>query len=69
MKLTPWFPADVKPVRPGVYEMRCDPPRWYRRWDGRHWYIGDTNVSVAAKETLASWCAFEMWRGLAEEPK
>jgi hypothetical protein len=26
MKLTPWFPANVKPVRVGVYEVQMDGP-------------------------------------------
>ena len=71
MKLTPWFPANVKPVRAGVYEVKeDDPPAWYRRWDGECWYVGDATPERAAQETivLASWLRAP-WRGLAEEPK
>jgi hypothetical protein len=70
MKLTPWFPADVKPVRVGVYEVRMKAP-WYRYWDGVHWHAGHCTPKLACplshmplEETPS-----EPWRGLAEEPK
>jgi len=71
MKLTPWFPAKVKPVRAGVYEIQEDElPVWYRRWDGKNWYVGDPTPEGAAQERtiLASWFRAP-WRGLAKEPK
>ncbi len=70
MKLTPWFPADVKPVRAGVYEIQDSAASWYRRWDGKNWYIGDATPERAAQEAvvLASYLRAP-WRGLAEEPK
>jgi hypothetical protein len=71
MKHTPWFPANVKPVRAGVYEIQDDgPPAWYRRWDGKDWYVGDATPKRAAQEAvvLASYLRAP-WRGLAEEPK
>ena len=39
MKLTPWFPGDVKPVRVGVYERDYLPsnPRAYCYWAGMKW--------------------------------
>lgn len=44
MKHTPWFPANVKPVRAGVYEVRKKPPwswyrYWIRWWDGEFWSV------------------------------
>jgi hypothetical protein len=70
MKLTPWFPANVKPVRAGVYEIQDSLAAWYRRWDGMNWYVGDSEPERAAQETivLASYLRAP-WRGLAEEPK
>ena len=70
MKLTPWFPPDVKPVRAGVYEARMKAP-WYRYWDGQHWCAGARTPKLAQElphlpieETPP-----EPWRGLAEEQK
>ena len=71
MKLTPWFPAKVNPVRAGVYEIKVDdPPAWYRRRDGKDWYVGDPTPEGAAREpiVLVSYLRAP-WRGLAEEPK
>lgn len=64
-KLTPWFPADVKPARPGLYdcwEIGCEYPscwRWF--WDGESW----------CNDGLDRWPCLNQqrrWRGLAENP-
>jgi hypothetical protein len=69
MKLTPWFPANVKPVRVGVYQVRdTDTLPWYRRWDGAHWHIGAESVRIAAATSMPIDSQLP-WRGLAEEPK
>lgn len=71
MKLTPWFPASVKPVRAGVYEVRMDGPPWYRYWDGVHWYAGHctSELACALPHVSLEETPTEPWRGLAEEPK
>jgi hypothetical protein len=71
MKLTPWFPANAKPVRVGVYEIKKDGmPAWYRRWDGKYWYLGDINPETAAQENIVLGSSMPRpWRGLAEESK
>lgn len=67
-KLTPWTDGDVNPVRPGVYEVRIDGSRWFRRWDGRRWHWGHKDRDTAAtKEDSTGWP--DDWRGLAQEPK
>jgi hypothetical protein len=68
-KFTPWFPADVKPAYPGVYQAKK--PRFvvYRRWDGERWYYGSTTVYKAACETTPYPFKDNPWRGLAEPPK
>lgn len=67
MKKTPWFPADVKPARPGVYEVKaCRGSTWYRRWNGLIWFIGDYSVSYAAKEQAPTFIR-SPWRGLTKE--
>lgn len=65
MKLTPWFPADVKPVHVGWY-CTDDPLRggesaftWY--WDGRHWRA-DKGDWICNQQN-------RQWRGLANPPK
>lgn len=71
VKLTRWFPGDVKPARVGLYELR----RWVMpllragtiancaHWDGERWCFGlDRSVSVDVTSEDA-------WRGLAEQPK
>jgi hypothetical protein len=69
VKLTPWFSYSVKPARPGVYETAYRGIRWYRKWDGKRWYIGDEIPSLAEKETMPTRVTEFPWRGLAEEPK
>jgi|APGre2960657373_1045057.scaffolds.fasta_scaffold136004_1 hypothetical protein len=70
MKLTPWFPANVKPVRVGVYEVRMKAP-WYRYWDGVHWHAGHctSELACALPHLPIENTPPEPWRGLAEEPK
>ena len=64
MKLTPWFPADVKPVRVGFYQRKyvarefTDLPDY---WDGENWYCG----TLYGVESFPSKPLRE-WRGLAE---
>ncbi len=72
MKLTPWFPANVKPVRVGVYEIHSNTTTpWYRHWDGLNWCAGErTPWEAGYLEFIPLGAAFaEPWRGLAEEPK
>ena len=77
MKLTPWFPADVKPVHEGDYEVKRYRSGGFGKmrphrltWDGEDWrYAHD--FEKARKSDFASMKASDgdMWRGLAEEPK
>ena len=76
-KLTPWFHSDRQnPVRPGVYiatVKRND--RFYRLWDGKHWYYGDyfsPDEALRKAVKYGKWHADLSplyWRGLAKEPK
>jgi len=72
MKKTPWFPGSVKPVHVGVYETKGPflPEGWYRKWDGKRWYVGDRIPAVAAQEIVPTHQnAVKLpWRGLAEKP-
>jgi len=67
MKLTPWYPAHVKPVRKGVYEMDAW-DSWFRYWDGKHWYCGAFTPEDAYEEWLDGRTIADAdfdWRGLA----
>lgn len=69
-QLTPWFPAEVKPVHVGWYhtkdwssgepEIRESKCNWY--WDGRAWRFSDVPDSTV--------CSFQCrpWRGLRSKP-
>jgi hypothetical protein len=65
-QLTPWFSAEVKPARIGLYEVRY--PEYpneqrFRLWTGHEW------KSEAGYGTLFGMAFGDKWRGLAEQPK
>ena len=67
MKLTPWFPGTVKPVRVGVYErqyslMRSE--RLYCHWDGKYWYAWAMTPKQAEKAYTLSALQNLPWRGV-----
>jgi hypothetical protein len=77
-KLTPWFPATMKPVRPGIYQRKLDYLTGYRgkwqfaHWDGRRWSGSFTSVEqCAGKWTDSPESDYRCtksdpsWRGLA----
>jgi hypothetical protein len=67
--LTPWFPPEVKPARPGVYlSTLVKSEVYYRRWDGESWYTGNTTPQMAACEWIPVKYPLH-WRGLAHPPK
>ena len=53
---TAWFPADIKPVHLGFYEVNMDSWPWpaMAEWTGHGW---DTDITI------------KQWRGLKDEPK
>jgi hypothetical protein len=69
-KLTKWFPADVKPKHPGVYERRNAFWR-YAFWTGRVWSPGADNVEEAYEIADYDQSTYQdvPWRGLAHPPK
>lgn len=72
MKLTPWFPGDINPVRVGPYERDYDDGNGsaYCYWNGR--YFGWSAETPAAATTKAGQRSAKQdlpWRGLAEGPK
>ena len=75
MKLTPWYPPEVKPVREGWYarKLRTDNDRYQymNYWDGNYWYYNVDGRAKAAANFVGHECHTNhwYWRGLAEEPK
>lgn len=71
-KLTPWFPGDVKPARPGAYQRRFhqgNSPIFFSRWDGETWRgVSSRPEGVAKTRASAVWMRLE-WRGLAADPE
>ena len=71
-KLTPWFPADVKPVRPGVYQRKApgigDECAGYCCWTGSFWGKFSPFISDAViKSDRPTIYTDDVWRGLAED--
>jgi hypothetical protein len=73
-KLTPWFPADVRPVRPGFYEREwesistiIDAGKFLNDYfDGDLWTLSFHDKSLNAAKIIGK---FDLrWRGLAEDP-
>ena len=73
MKLTQWFPGDVKPVRVGVYErlyFREQLETRYSYWNGEEWSVwsilpsGAALAALAAEEKRISMCQDLPWRGV-----
>lgn len=75
MKLTDWFPPEVKPVHVGVYETqsaRFMDDTWYAYFDGKRWgYCTCTNPEDAFEYRNRQHFrdSDSPWRGLAEKPE
>lgn len=71
MKLTEWYPADVKPVREGVYQVDIYGASWFSYWDGERWGWASGNkreAEINRDEATAMWDRKNvMWRGI-EKP-
>lgn len=69
-QFTGWFPADVKPVRIGVYQTRDAEKTVFQMWDGHAWCLMADSVDLAGM-----WFGYESinsdptWRGLASPPQ
>ena len=74
LQLTPWFPENVKPARPGVYETQMtgvEPPygHGYSHWNGERWSdTSKTRRIPAWKKTAIGWPT-KVWRGLVNDPR
>ena len=76
MKLTPWYPPEVKPVREGWYarKLLSDPDsiQYMNFWNGTRWYYNNDTYANAEAHFVGRPCGDIIvwhWRGLAEEPR
>ena len=71
--LTPWFPAKVKPVHEGVYEVDDKDGMtgtWYAFWDGKKfgYRTQNTDISFSTRYCETNCAKRVSWRGLAVKP-
>lgn len=70
MKLTPWFPISINPVRKGVYEIKTPFFTCFSRWTGRYWCLTAGRIDAAAVQTEKSVDVYNLpnvqWRGVAK---
>jgi hypothetical protein len=71
MKRTPWFPAEIKPVRPGFYEVESAngsrTAKLFAVWTGREWaWPSDVRRNYPRPVLFFQNRA---WRGVTEEPQ
>lgn len=74
-QMTPWFPASVKPVRTGVYEVqlaRGPVFNTFAFWTGDRWGAMSSVPEMAStqKYAFADWSSQnKRWRGFTDEQK
>lgn len=75
MKLTPWFPPEIKPIRVGWYQRkwRKDNDWFANYWDGAHWHHSEsatatTQIPIEPHYEAICHCENMYWRGLAKKP-
>ena len=72
-QMTDWFPAHIKPVRVGVYEVKTKD--WnsltptYALWDGYCWgyFIGSVKSAILSHPGKAEAVQNKQWRGFTEK--
>lgn len=64
--LTPWYPAEVLPVRVGVYEVKAWSYHWYSHWNGTRWGFCERTPREAHKYRAGRTDRqIIQWRGLS----
>jgi hypothetical protein len=69
MKMTKWFPGDVKPVHVGVYETApMHGIQFFQFWNGQSWGYAAQDPEMAREwSDMPSFHQNDSWRGLAKE--
>ena len=66
MKLTDWYPPDIKPVRRGVYITRKNETIYFQYWTGTFWNVRMSNVQLAEKVKQRSQHQDVYWKGISK---
>ena len=70
MKLTPWYPNTINPVRKGLYEVRIPKGvHLWSFWTGERWNYAEISVQRAVTINKRSMLMYNMpmqWRGVAK---
>ena len=66
MKLTPWYPGTVKPVRGGVCGGGGQFGIRYCYWTGKWWFMCESTAKLASTGQIISGFDRLPWRGLTE---
>jgi hypothetical protein len=66
MKLTPWYPAHITPVRKGVYQQMCGLGKrlGYQHWNGHGWSPWFPTPEQAKQSQFHNAYSTQ-WRGIA----
>lgn len=65
LKLTRWFPGNIKPIRIGIYQRSYPTGIYYSQWNGESWGIGFANISIAKAQSFYKSNLQELhWRGV-----
>ena len=69
-EVTEWFPADIKPVHIGVYQVHDVGfhENWYAYWDGvkfRARYF-TPDLAYNKRNTIEDWVVLHRWRGIVK---
>ena len=68
MKLTEWYPENIKPVRIGVYNTSgYEASNVYQYWDGSRWayYMPSVEKAIQSKRSRSHQQNVK-WRGIAK---
>ena len=64
MKLTPWYPPDIKPIRKGVYITKKNNIIYFQHWTGRYWNTRMGTIDGAGNVKLKSIHQDVYWKGI-----
>jgi len=70
VKLTPWYPKKITPVREGLYTVRIHKSNQYSLWNGRKWswFAPDKGMTLHYANSGLFHASLFRWRGLANSP-
>lgn len=66
-KLTNWYPANIKPVRKGVYQtMEPDGTMFFNLFDGENWHYGNLACEMPRLRCVLPARLLTQWRGITK---